>query len=201
MKGPTPKPEAERFWAKVDKTDTCWNWTASTRSDYGRFSLGHRKQLVQAHRWSYENLVGPIPDGLQIDHLCRNRKCVNPAHLEPVTSRENTMRGFGPSALSARKTSCVNGHRLTPENIYLWRGSRKCRTCNQVFCARRYAGVAAYPPGALRLSEAAWLLGVGHTTVRRWTAQGRLPERRTPGGYRWYSSLDVEALLTPQDAA
>src|SRR6266496_2265386 len=88
-----------RFWAKVDRSGgsrACWLWTGKTgRDGYGRIGLGGRGALVRvrAHRFAYELLIGPIPDGLQIDHLCRVRHCVNPAHLEPVTQRENILRG------------------------------------------------------------------------------------------------------------
>ena len=80
----------ERFWSKVNKTDTCWIWTAAKNQDgHGRFRHG---RLVLAHRFAYELLVGPIPKGLDLDHLCQNPACVNPAHLEPVTRKENTRR-------------------------------------------------------------------------------------------------------------
>jgi HNH endonuclease len=83
--------EAERFWAKVDKTESCWLWTGALAKGYGQFG-GTRKQRIQAHRWAYQELVGSIPEGLELDHLCRVRRCVNPAHLEPVTHSVNIMR-------------------------------------------------------------------------------------------------------------
>ena len=82
-----------------------------------------------AHRVSYELFRGPIPDGLQIDHLCRIRHCVNPDHLEAVTQRENILRGTSPSAKAAARDACINGHPYTPENTKLFRGDRQCRTC------------------------------------------------------------------------
>jgi len=90
-------PETERFWRKVRKEDGCWWWTGAVDGQYGRFWIGPRTQsgrIVQAHRYAYERLVGPIPDGLHIDHLCCNKLCVNPAHLEPVTGVENVQRGI-----------------------------------------------------------------------------------------------------------
>ena len=86
---------AERFWAKVvNDTETgCWLWSGATTTGYGRFHLAMGLPLVVAHRFAYETLVGPVPAGLDLDHLCRVRRCVNPAHLEPVTRRENLMRG------------------------------------------------------------------------------------------------------------
>lgn len=80
----------DRFWAKVDVRGPCWEWTASTRYGYGQFMVGNRSML--AHRFAWQMLVGPIPDGLELDHLCRNPACVSPDHLEPVTHRENMRR-------------------------------------------------------------------------------------------------------------
>lgn len=130
-----------QFWARVRVTVSgCWEWTGATssgpRGGYGRFYCGGRS--VAAHRASYEALAGPIPDGLQIDHLCRNHPCVNPAHLEPVTIRENVRRGITGQVCrerSARVTHCPKGHEYTPDNTS--RGlsgssgyvTRKCRAC------------------------------------------------------------------------
>lgn len=99
----------------IDPNTGCWLWTgAKSRDGYGRIMLpdaGVRRSRP-AHRVGYETFVGPIPDGLQIDHLCRVRHCVNPAHLEPVTPRENTLRGDGPAARRARQDVCQAGHPL-----------------------------------------------------------------------------------------
>jgi hypothetical protein len=122
---------ADRFWSKVDKTETCWLWTASIDGDgYGWFRLYGR--LERSHRIAYELLIGPIPDGLQLDHLCRNRGCVNPDHLEPVPLIENVMRGEGPMAVNARKTHCIHGHEFTDANTdRSERGHRRCVTCRR----------------------------------------------------------------------
>lgn len=128
---PRPRiPVAERFWTKVDKGDDCWMWTAARSGDgYGHIKIDGRN--VKAHRVAYELEVGAIPDGLDIDHLCRVPLCVNPAHMEPVTRRTNTLRGFGIQARNARKTHCKHGHPFDEENTYVHDGRRICRTCNR----------------------------------------------------------------------
>ena len=124
-----------RFWLKVEKTETCWLWTAGrVWNGYGQFKVAGRH--VYAHRFAYELLVGPIPEGLTIDHLCRVRHCVNPAHLEPVTSRENTLRGDTPAARNAAKTHCPQGHPLEAGNLRLSelrRGGRACLICHREY--------------------------------------------------------------------
>lgn len=118
------------FWAKVQKTEGCWIWTgAKNPNGYGNFGLGNRK-VGKAHRFSYQIHKGDIPAGFEIDHLCRNRACVNPDHLEAVTSKVNTLRSSSPIAIHARQTHCVNGHEFTKENTYLrTAGGRYCRAC------------------------------------------------------------------------
>lgn len=124
--------DAARFWQKVDKTETCWLWTAAIATGYGRFYLdGH---LVPAHRFAYELLVGPIPAGLDLDHLCRVRNCVNPAHLEPVTRQENLART--PTANIA-KTHCPQGHPYDESNTYVAATGRQCLTCRTETSRRR----------------------------------------------------------------
>lgn len=128
-----------RFWRHVDKAGDCWMWTASTiTGGYGYFHL-HTKPRTEilAHRYAYELLVGPIPDGLTIDHLCRTPGCLNPAHLEPVTMRENNARSNNVTAQHARKTHCVRGHLLSGENIATRRGYRECLLCNAIRQAER----------------------------------------------------------------
>lgn len=133
--------DVARFWSKVQKGDGCWEWNASReKAGYGSFRLGER--TVKAHRYAYELVVGPIPEGLHLDHLCRNRGCVNPDHLEPVTHRTNVLRGAGVTAANARKTHCIHGHEFTPDNIVpLPGGGRKCRACQLAANLRHRAKV------------------------------------------------------------
>ncbi len=118
-----------RYAEKIEVTDGCWTWlgTRTTRG-YGRIFKGRKP--YQAHRVVYELLVGAIPEGMTLDHLCRNRLCVNPAHLEPVSDRINRMRGISPPAVAARRATCVHGHEYTPQTMRLTKqGARVCRIC------------------------------------------------------------------------
>lgn len=143
--GRKPRDVADRIRESVVVDERgCWIWQRYIGSEgYGSMTAdGKSGKLV--HRVSYEAFVGPIPDGLQIDHLCRVRACVNPAHLEPVTPRENVLRSpVAEAAVHARKTSCANGHAFDAANTYSTpTGARACRACNR-------QAVAAYKRRAL----------------------------------------------------
>lgn len=130
-------PLEERFWAKVDKgnSEECWFWRACSSQRYGNFYLGvvnGRKKWTSAQRVSYEIHKGPIPPGLQIDHLCRNTLCVNPTHLEAVTARENLLRSSNFISANIKKTHCPMGHEYAKDNLYIRRyGWRVCRACER----------------------------------------------------------------------
>jgi len=111
----------------------CWIWTAQTVRGYGRIRMGPLTRI--AHRAIYELLVGPIPRGLQCDHICRHPNCVNPEHIRIVSARENTLeaRSQSRTAINFRKTHCLRGHALTSENVRLINGRfRQCRACDQL---------------------------------------------------------------------
>lgn len=127
-----------RFWARVNKTETCWLWTGPIdAAGYGR--MGRKSRL--AHRVAYEWLIGAVPDEMELDHLCRVRNCVNVSHLEPVTHRENVLRGNSPFAQKSRQTHCIHGHLLSEDNIYREAtrpNGRKCRACTIIASGKRF---------------------------------------------------------------
>lgn len=141
---------ADRFWSKVDKDGPvhpvlgtpCWLWNAGCNAGgYGQIHVcrdENRRQVVaRAHRVAYLLLRGSIPGGLDLDHLCRVRRCVNPDHLEPVTNRENTHRGDGPSGRAFRATHCPKGHPYVEGNIYWHRRPSGARDRDSRECSRR----------------------------------------------------------------
>jgi hypothetical protein len=124
----------ERIWARCEWRGRCLVYTGPTRPD-GYLQKGGR----YIHRIAYEVAYGPIPEGLTIDHLCRNRRCVNAEHLEAVTGKENTLRGEAISAINIRKTHCVHGHEFTEENTYRapsMPNERVCRICRAAYKKR-----------------------------------------------------------------
>ena len=117
----------------VDARGSCWEWQGGLdHGGYGKFH--HRRATYRVHRLAYLAIVGSIPDGLVLDHLCRNRSCCNPTHLEPVTNRVNIMRGETIAAQRAAQTHCVNGHEFTDGNTYAHpkTGTRTCKECARI---------------------------------------------------------------------
>jgi hypothetical protein len=157
-------PVETRFWAKVNKDGPvpvgrpelgpCWLWTASVfEAGYGQFVISHHpRRSVTAHNFAYRQLVGEIPVGLELDHLChhpdsgcgggvtcRHRRCCNPSHLEPVTNAENVRRGMNPSSRNRRKTHCIRSHPFNEANTGRTKnGGRWCRTCRREYGRERY---------------------------------------------------------------
>lgn len=134
--------DRDEFWVRRRTTfadDTgCWLWSKSVSPDDGYARLEYCKKKWLAHRFVYELLVGPIPDGLELDHLCRNRACVNPAHLDPVTKRVNWERGESFTRKLAAQSHCKRGHEFTPENTAVTaQGHRECRSCRRVHSDRQ----------------------------------------------------------------
>lgn len=125
---------SDEFWSQVSKSDGCWEWRGPVSPDgYGRTTVDGVRWFT--HRYAYTVQRGEIPAGLVIDHLCRNRRCCNPDHLEPVTARENILRGVGVSALNAAKTHCGRGHLLDEANVYVPPKNptqRHCRACKAI---------------------------------------------------------------------
>lgn len=127
---------SERFWSKVDKTVKCWNW------------LGHKNRAgygVYGGKLAHRIVMAPIPKGLEVDHICRNRACVNQAHLRVVTHRENTLAAGSQtaSAINARKTHCPKNHPYSGDNLYYRKRrhgfARECRACLKAANAKQYA--------------------------------------------------------------
>lgn len=132
---------SQRFWSYVEKTEQCWIWVGpKSDTGYGNFYVEGR--YMGAHRWSYIDAYGSIPENLTLDHLCRIRACVNPSHLEPVTQGENARRGdrTAQRALFAAMTHCRAGHLYSEENTYFTpQGYRHCRTCGRIYTQRAVA--------------------------------------------------------------
>lgn len=147
-----PRSAEDRFWPKVDKMgpvpehaphlDRCWLWTAAQDGHgYGNFFRGPTRAdgYVKAYRMAYELEVGPVPDGLQLDHLCRVTLCVRPTHLEPVEQRQNILRGVSVGSRNAVATECIRGHAFDEANtIARPDGRRGCRACQAVYDERPY---------------------------------------------------------------
>lgn len=119
---------------RLEIVGTCWKFTGSkNEKGYGTVRIGGRKGKTQSlHRWTWQTMNGQMPKDLMADHLCRNRDCCNPFHIEAVTAKVNSLRGFGQGALNASKTHCPHGHAYTTENTRITYGRRRCRICLRI---------------------------------------------------------------------
>lgn len=122
--------QERRLWVRIDTAGPCWEWAGCHVDGYGKVSTGGRTWRI--HRLVWTLLVGPVPDNLVLDHLCRNRGCCNPDHLEPVEQRQNLLRAPTVTAMWAARTHCESGHEYTPKNTRIEPdGARRCRTCRR----------------------------------------------------------------------
>jgi hypothetical protein len=177
----------------------CILWTGDcTNAGYGRLTVGYRGKRTLAHRYAYERVNGPVPDGLQLDHLCRTRCCVNVAHLEPVTQRENILRGVSPAARHAKKAKCEHGHAFTRANTYRTaRGTRVCRKCHLLAdLAKR---IEDWESGKIPARGRSGFRGVGwHAQSGKWRATCTVPNPSRKGRGVCYS---LGLYATPEEAA
>lgn len=141
---PRPTPVERLFeYMMPEPNSGCWLWMGKTSNGYGIIGLANRKRMA-AHKFSWELVHGKVPDNLVLDHLCRVRCCVNPDHLEPVTNKENILRGVSVSAVYAKRSHCKSGHEYTAENTAWSKGrdsetrGRQCRACWREKARRRY---------------------------------------------------------------
>jgi hypothetical protein len=135
-----------RLWSRIEKTDSCWNWMGCCDGrGYGAIRVGGNDgRTLKVHIIVYEQRHGAVPKGLELDHLCRNRKCCNPDHLEAVTHAENVRRGTC-ADYQRVKTHCRQGHLYDEANTYIYRGGRHCRACNLIYTYRRRNKAKPHP--------------------------------------------------------
>jgi hypothetical protein len=127
---------------RIIDSNNCWNWTMYVEPrGYGR--IRYKGKTTTPHKVSYLEFVGLIPEGLELDHLCKNKKCFNPDHLEPVTRKENNIRSNCSSAINSRKTHCKKGHEYSGDNLRTWKNTggkltRRCGECEKIRMKKRW---------------------------------------------------------------
>ncbi len=173
---PHTRADVDRFLLRVDRSGGCWVWQGQLGHGYGVFWCGGKN--VRAHRFAHEAFVGEIPQGLTIDHLCKNRACVRPEHLEAVTGEENTTRAIDFAGnVNRAKTHCIREHEFSPENTYVDKlGKRNCRACAREKVKayyrrnrdRIYPSIAARGKARYRAKRAELIrLGLDHSNSRK----------------------------------
>lgn len=151
-------PLAERMARFTNKTTECWLWLGAIKeSGYAQIKLAGRSPMV--HRVSYELAKGPIPAGLQLDHLCRVRNCINPDHLEAVTAAENVRRGTSVPGVNARKIHCKRGHQLSGLNLRIVKNGRECKICSRA-AVRQWEKINRPTKASAELAARAAFFGV-----------------------------------------
>lgn len=135
-----------RVWDKIQVTEKCWLWSAHVQERHEGEGIGYgsvwdseARGMTSAHRYVYTRLVGPIPEGLVLDHLCENTECVRPKHLRPATQKANIARGDSPGAIVGRTNRCMRGHALDNDNTLVSGGRRFCRRCRALSYQRQRA--------------------------------------------------------------
>lgn len=182
---PAFAPLEERIKRHVRQNGDCLEWTGHLYNGYGRISVGRKTRAI--HRVAYEMVKGPIPDGLVIDHLCRNRACINPDHLEVVTNEENIRRGYGLPVRLGRRTHCNNGHPFSGDNLTFHKdGRRICVTCRREYMkaykVARYVPVPkkTHCPRGHPYDDANTYVYGGHRYCRACHRLGAAQRRKTP---------------------
>lgn len=193
MKGPKPLPFSVLVWRRVLKTGTCWLWQGATTKGYG--NIRRRRTNIAVHRWAYEDAKGPIPPGMDLDHLCRVRNCVNPDHLEPVRRGVNVLRGATVAAENGYKTHCIRGHAFDVKNTrvnidqFVHRSCKQCAADRKA--ARRAAGICSRCPNPVAAPRSLTMCIVcadkGKRTAREWWAMNK-----EAANARRATSLDAE---------